>query len=172
MKQLQSRLLQTDVASICWSKWGSFRMVPPKIHHSTYCSGEHHRATKPGPIVVWVGSPTHPPLMYWGRRSVMTLILLSPGRGDFLQIVGINVVIPSWVNVAIPLSGLAAIVGFPGRRWHFSIIRLHVACNKNIHSSFVKSISLSHSPRFQVVQLLFLPFSFSVHLQPSFLLGS
>ena len=52
--------------------------------------------------------------MYWGRRSEMTWIPLNVDLGDFLQIVGITIVIPSWVTVAIPVSAEAVIMGFPG----------------------------------------------------------
>ena len=75
--------------------------------------------------------------MYWGRRSEMTWIPLNVDLGDFLQIVGITIVIPSWVTVAIPVSAEAVIMGFPGC---FTKILLQFSCNKNIHS-VVKSIS-------------------------------
>ena len=112
----------------------------PQTVHQTEGSGAHHSATMPSPTVVWSGDPTHPPLMYWGRGREMTWIPLNVDLGDFLQIVGITVVIPSWVNVAFPVWAQAAIVGFSCCR-HFFIILLQLSCNKMHSFISVKSTS-------------------------------
>lgn len=137
-------------------------------------SGAIHSATHPGPIVVWSGDPTHPPLMYWGRGRSMTLMDLIVGLGDFLQTVGITVVTPNCVRVAIPVSAQAFMVSFVNC-WHL-LHSLLFSCKIRffIHSYIksVGSISLWHFPRLQASGPLFLPFFFSAHLHPASLSDS
>lgn len=98
-------------------------------------SGAIHSATHPGPIVVLSGDPTHPPLMYWGRGRSMTLMDLIVGLGDFLQTVGITVVTPNCVRVAIPVSAQAFMVSFVNC-WHL-LHSLLFSCKIRFFHSFI-----------------------------------